>query len=149
MMDNLNTISEQIKNFRKLKNITQTELSEKTGISVSTIKKYEAGFRNPKYEQLAKIATALGIDVNTFFAKKSQTPEELASIIMKLDAQTGIEWTATKDETGKYIADSISLKFTDPAIAKNLAAYLNQKEEPISIDSTLEIDGVRVVVEKQ
>ena len=53
-------VSEKIKKFRKIKNISQEELALRSVINLSTIKKYECGLRNPKPEQLMKIATTLG-----------------------------------------------------------------------------------------
>ena len=54
-----NIIAEKIKNFRKAKKLSQKELSERSGINLSIIKKYETGYRNPKPDQLIKIANAL------------------------------------------------------------------------------------------
>ena len=48
-------IATTIKKIRKLKNMTQDDLSISSGINISTIKKYEAGIRIPKREQLVKI----------------------------------------------------------------------------------------------
>ena len=39
------------------------QLSIKSGINLSTIKKYETDNRNPKLEQLEKIAAALDVSV--------------------------------------------------------------------------------------
>ena len=48
-----------LKNKRKLKNMTQKELSDKTGISQISIGYYERGQRRPKLEQILKLADAL------------------------------------------------------------------------------------------
>ena len=40
-----NLVGEKMKRYRKLRNMSQEELSEASGINVSTIKKYECGFR--------------------------------------------------------------------------------------------------------
>ena len=42
------------------------QLSEKSGINLSTLKKYETDNRNPKLEQLSKIADALEVSVFEF-----------------------------------------------------------------------------------
>lgn len=53
---NAESIADKIKRYRKINNMSQEELSTLSGINVSTIKKYECGYRNPKPEQLVKIA---------------------------------------------------------------------------------------------
>lgn len=65
-MDNRHSIGSKIQKYRKLKDMTQDELSKQSGIYLSTIKKYESGERNPKPDQLQKIAEALGISVTVF-----------------------------------------------------------------------------------
>ena len=47
-MDNRHSIGSKIQKYRKLKDMTQDELSKQSGIYLSTIKKYESGERNPK-----------------------------------------------------------------------------------------------------
>lgn len=42
------SIGEKIMTYRKLKNMTQEDLSKESDLYVSTIKKYEAGERKPK-----------------------------------------------------------------------------------------------------
>ncbi|MCI6165103.1 MAG: helix-turn-helix transcriptional regulator, partial [Lachnospira sp.] len=46
--------------------MTAQDLSEKSGINLSTIKKYETDGRNPKLEQLQKIADALEVSIFEF-----------------------------------------------------------------------------------
>ena len=48
------SIGEKIKTYRKLKNMTQEDLSKKSDLYVSTIKKYETGERKPKTESVTK-----------------------------------------------------------------------------------------------
>lgn len=48
---NAESIADKIKRYRKINNMSQEELSTLSGINVSTIKKYECGYRNPKPEQ--------------------------------------------------------------------------------------------------
>ena len=55
-MDNRHSIGSKIQKYRKLKDMTQDELSKQSGIYLSTIKKYESGERNPKPDQLQKLA---------------------------------------------------------------------------------------------
>lgn len=54
----------KIKEIRKSKKLTQKQLGEKCGIAESTIRQYELGLRNPKFETLCKIAKALEVPVD-------------------------------------------------------------------------------------
>lgn len=52
----------KIKEARKKKKITQTELADKIGVSKYTVAKYEQSQRIPKLETITKIVDALEID---------------------------------------------------------------------------------------
>ncbi len=52
---------DRLKEIRKRENLTQEELSKKTGLAIGTIRQYEAGKRKPEFSALQKIAEALGI----------------------------------------------------------------------------------------
>lgn len=53
------TVGENIRKFRKERNLTQKQLGQKCGIDEANIRKYELGNANPKFETVAKIAKAL------------------------------------------------------------------------------------------
>lgn len=58
----------KIKEFRELRNITQEELAEKSGVSRGTISALENGTdRATSTKTLVKIATALGTTVDQIF----------------------------------------------------------------------------------
>ena len=48
-MTNTDPIADKIRTFRKEQNMSQDDLATKSGINVSTIKKYEIGDRKPKF----------------------------------------------------------------------------------------------------
>ena len=88
---------EIIKYFRLARNMTQEQLAQDAEISFSTLRKYEANERNPKYEQLSKIADALGISVNLFIDFEIQSVSDLFSILFKMEGQTDLEIATSKD----------------------------------------------------
>lgn len=57
------TIGEKIQKARKEKKYTQKQLAEKCGVATGTIQQYELGKRQPRIEQLEKIADALDVSV--------------------------------------------------------------------------------------
>ena len=52
-------VGKKIRAFREFRGYSQIQLAELSGINVGTIRKYELGIRNPKPDQLEKIATAI------------------------------------------------------------------------------------------
>lgn len=59
-------VGKKIRAYREFRGYSQIQLAELSGINVGTIRKYELGIRNPKPDQLEKIATALGLNVSVF-----------------------------------------------------------------------------------
>lgn len=55
------TIGQRIKQARKNAGLTQRELAEKSGTATGTIQQYELGKRQPRTEQLQRIAAALNV----------------------------------------------------------------------------------------
>lgn len=56
---------------RTSQNLTQKQLSEKTGIDQSDISKLENGTRNPSVNLLKRLADGLGMDLKIEFVKKN------------------------------------------------------------------------------
>lgn len=83
-----------------------------SGINPATIKKYEYGIRNPKPDQLLKIANALGISINIF-----------------------MNFEVEKDENGSYIPATLKISFTHSAVNKKLCTYLKAKQLQENIEN--------------
>lgn len=66
------TIGEKIKTIRKKMGYTQKSLGEISGTSETTIKQYEAGKRQPKIEQLQKIAAALNVPITALIEASTE-----------------------------------------------------------------------------
>ena len=54
-------LGEKIRNERKIAKISQEELSERTGVSLKTVQRWEACERSPRVEQIMQISKALGL----------------------------------------------------------------------------------------
>ncbi len=152
-MDNTESIATKIKTFRKEQHMSQEDLAEKSGINVSTIKKYEIGYRNPKPEQLLKIASALGVSINEFLTYEISTVGDVLSILMRLDEQTDMNITGEKDGIGNYIPNTISFSFQNNNINTALASYLSYRDKkkvttkPIQVDTTISNNNHSVIIE--
>lgn len=144
--DNRHSIGSKIQKYRKLKDMTQDELSKQSGIYLSTIKKYESGERNPKPDQLQKIAEALGISVTVFLDYDINTVSDVLSLVMKLNEQSSLKISADKDKDGNYIPSSIHMTFEDSQINEAICSYLNCKQQ---MDLISYEDNDKAVIEQQ
>ena len=71
----MKSVGGKIKAARKDIGLTQDQLAQKSGVATITIRQYETGKRQPRFEQLQKIADALEIPI-AFFT--SMTELEIA-----------------------------------------------------------------------
>ncbi|SCJ78687.1 HTH-type transcriptional regulator immR [Anaerotruncus sp. 2789STDY5834896] len=56
------SLGSRIRKARKSRGLTQIELSEKSGIAVNSLRRYEADARQPQLSTLQRIAEALDVD---------------------------------------------------------------------------------------
>lgn len=70
------TIAEKIYKIRTGLNLSQKEFAEKIGASQSAINYWENGKRQPRLEQLQKIADTLNIDIGMLLFDDSKTIKE-------------------------------------------------------------------------
>ena len=122
------TTGEKIKHFRNLRGISQETLGQLSGINSATIKKYEYGIRNPKPDQLMKIANALGISINVFMDFDIETVSDVLSLILKMDEQLDMNFEAEKDEDGSFIPSTIKISFQNSLLNHKLGVYMKARE---------------------
>lgn len=91
-----NSIGENIRKIRIDKNLTQKELAEKSGISLSALNKYERGDRLPKIDALQKLSEALNIQIDYLLGKTEF--KRFDSQIMLDDIKHLIEQTDDNDK---------------------------------------------------
>lgn len=78
-------VKDKIRAYRKFRRLNQAELAERSGININTIRKYELGLRNPKPDQLEKIAAALGLNVSIFLDINIDTVGDVLSLLFSID----------------------------------------------------------------
>lgn len=139
-MNEQNSIAFKIRKYRKIKNLSIDQLSQLCDIHASTLKKYENGSRNPKPDQLLKISSALGVSINAFIEFDLNTVSDVLSLLMRMDEQTDMTWSAQRDSDGKIIPSTISFSFNDEKLNNAISNYMEYKEEtlPEHVDMTLE-----------
>ena len=101
---------------------------------MGTIRKYELGIRNPKQDQLEKIATALGLNVSVFLDFNIETVGDVLSLLFLIDDSVNLSLSETNDQ-------KVTLTFDNPMMQdffrkwcqfKNV--YEKEKNEILSIE---------------
>jgi len=69
------TLGKNIKIFRARRGLSQADLSEKADISIPFSSNIERGIKYPQPDMLAKIANALGVEVNELFTVNLESAE--------------------------------------------------------------------------
>ena len=102
-------VGKNIRAFREFRGYSQIQLAELSGINVGTIRKYELGIRNPKPDQLEKIATALGLNVSVFLDFNIETVGDVLSLLFSIDDSVNLSLAEMPDQ-------KISLTFDNPTM---------------------------------
>lgn len=122
-------LARAIKKYRKARKLTMEQLSEKSGINLSTLKKYETDNRNPKLEQLSKIAEALEVSVFEFLDIKVKSVNDIISLVNKMNIATDIDWDIDNDK--------VCISFKNKEINNCLKEYaVDYKKDNILIEKT-------------
>ena len=122
------TVGEKIKTFRNIRGISQNMLGQLAGIDGTTIRKYELGSRNPKPDQLLKIANALGVSINVFTDFDIETASDVLTLLFKMDDQIDMEIDGDKDEDGNLIPETIYIRFKHHSINDRIAKLAKTKK---------------------
>ncbi|KIR02741.1 hypothetical protein P261_01556 [Lachnospiraceae bacterium TWA4] len=132
------SIGDKIRSYREFKGYSQIELAKLSEINVGTIRKYELGIRNPKPDQLEKIASALGLNVSVFLDLNVQTVGDVLSLLFTIDENIDLDLIENNDGT-------VGINFNDSTLQKFLKMWYQFKkansEEKDSIHWKLETMG--------
>ena len=131
-------VGKKIRAYRDFRGFSQKQLAELSGINVGTIRKYELGIRNPKPDQLEKIAVALGLNVSVFLDFNIETVGDVLSLLFAIDDSVNLSLKPTEDQEVKltfenpmmqdFFRNGVSLKmFTRKKRLKFLPSQTNPK----------------------
>lgn len=122
-------LARTIKKYRKTRKLAMEQLNEKSGINLSTLKKYETDNRNPKLEQLSKIAEALEVSVFEFLDIEVKSVNDIISLVNKMNIATDIDWDIDNDK--------VCISFKNKEINNCLKEYaVDYKKDNILIEKT-------------
>lgn len=91
-------VGRRIRAFRLARQMSQSALAEKVGVTFQQIQKYEKGTNRITSSRLQKVATVLGLGIGTFFAEEDSGE-------------------------GRYGRDVLTDIIAEPNVARLLAAY--------------------------
>ncbi len=128
------TIGDKIKYYRNVRGISQETLGNLSGINSATIKKYEYGIRNPKPDQLIKIAEALGVSISVFLDYEIKTASDVLTLLMKMYDATDMTIDGTYDDSGMKNPDTISIRFHNSEINTLLSKLEHIKDRQQAIE---------------
>ena len=94
-------VGKKIRAYREFRGYSQKQLAELSGVNVGTIRKYELGIRNPKPDQLEKIAVALGLNVSVFLDFNIETVGDVLSLLFAIDDSVNLSLKPTEDQEVK------------------------------------------------
>ena len=136
------TFGKRLKQIRKERNLTQSQLAEILGTSKQVISRYEHGESNPKIELVCKYAEKLGVAVdyllkddvsaeptNEFYEKVNNKPFykifiEVTADHLKLDIPGVVQKTGLTDHQVRTIITR-QMKVATLPLARRLSATLN------------------------
>ena len=127
-------VGKKIRAYREFRGYSKIQLAELSGINVGTIRKYELGIRNPKPDQLEKIATALGLNVSVFLDFNIETVGDVLSLLFSIDDSVNLSLAETPDQ-------KVSLTFDNPTMqdffrkwCQFKSVYEKEKAEILAIE---------------
>ena len=126
------TIGQSIRTFRNKVGMTQQELSEKTGISVQSIRKYESDKVVPKSQNLRSIAKTLGVSPSDIDSGLKDTLERWNQTIDRESLHKEVElWESITEtfgeESASFFNDYLSLTPEGQQKASEYIDFLMQK----------------------
>ena len=102
-------VGEKIRAYREFRGLNQIQLADLSGINVGTIRKYELGLRNPKPDQLEKIASALGLNVSVFLDFNIETVGDVLSLLFAID--DSVDLSLANVTSGGEASDTIGFTY--------------------------------------
>ena len=139
-------VGKSIKNARKKSGLTQKELAAKLGLATGTIQQYELGKRQPRLDQLRKIADALNVNWTDLVQEEYQgkiVVDHMKRVISNLSNSAD----KSVSEAEKLIEDS---KLKTDAIVSLIQLNLQQQTAEKLLDALLLLndDGREKAIER-
>ncbi len=129
--ENKPSVSNKIRKMREDRRLTQADLARISGLSLSSIKAYENGIRNPKSESMEKIVTAVS-HVPKIFEPQLFGDHDLAPI------EKPLKTVEMSDESVVLLWKGVPI---DERTASTIRAIVDAMASPITKDKGADSDG--------
>lgn len=123
------TLGEKIKYYRECRHMSQEELSLRSGISISAIRKYEKGLRFPKEAQIEKMAFVFNISPALLQDIKFSSIYDSLPYLYAILRDGNVEFCGETDENGYLKEDTVSIKFHNNILKMFLKAWADKDTE--------------------
>lgn len=87
-------IGQEIRDLRRARNLTITDLSELSGISRGYLSQVERGISSPSVKALHSISRALGVTISWFFPPNAGDEEDLRDIVVRADKRRRLQFSS-------------------------------------------------------
>ena len=75
--------SEHLQQIRQSKGLSQTDLAQRTGLKPAAISHFETGRRKPSFDNLNKLADALGVSMDYLFGEAREHASTASSKLLR------------------------------------------------------------------
>lgn len=106
----MKTVAQRIKKIREMRKWTQVYAAKQAGMHERALQNYELGLRNPKEEQIHKLAVAFGVDLDFFYPRPMNTQQALFAILLDMMEHYGDIVIKEDGETVLFGVDGKNVK---------------------------------------
>ena len=118
-------VGKKIRAYREFMGLSQVQLAELSDINVGTIRKYELGIRNPKPQQLEKIAKALHLNYSVFLDFNIETVGDVFSLLFAIDKAVDLSLSIIPSDNGD--SDMVAFTFKNEYLQDTLKKWCKFK----------------------
>lgn len=116
-------LGQRMRQLRTDKDLTQTELARRSGVSHSTLSKIENNQLSPTFETILRIVDGLEIDISDFLASSDGGPRRTRRVVTR-------HGEGERHESGNYVYETLCNEITSkrmiPLVARIKAHSLEQ-----------------------
>lgn len=118
---NLPILSERLRDIRRAKNLSLTEVSVLTGISRSTLYKVENSGVSLTYDKLVQLSRGLKVDIAELFSTAQEQASRQAKMVttrLSAGSLSEGEWLSTENYDYLFLANELRFKRMIPSVLK-------------------------------
>ncbi|PAF51306.1 LexA family transcriptional regulator [Helicobacter sp. 13S00477-4] len=144
-------LCKKIKVARLAKGLRQEDLSNKSGVPLNTLKKYESQpNKNPTFKTLKKLADALDVDISFFVSQSS--PNRLPIVSQSQNMVESLKKDVSQLDNVPYMSlnhkktsSALNMSTNTPNLKKdNDKIYISSLSSKVGAGESVEIEGIEI-----